>query len=101
MRALDETAGNNASHSPWSVGIAARHEAYYHRLSVDMAVGLYLFRQMGYNAKEIEKPYYERIGLFYTFPKMNHIKLGCSVKAHLTKADYTELIVSVPFRIGR
>lgn len=101
VRKLDEAAGNNVSHSPWSVGIAARHEAYYHRLSVDMAVGLYLFRQMGYNAKEIEKPYYERIGLFYTFPKMNHIKLGCSVKAHLTKADYTELIVSVPFRIGR
>ena len=64
-----------------------------------MALGIYLHRQMGANAKEIEQPYYERIGVFYTFPKLGHIKLGASVQAHRTKADLTELMLSVPVKL--
>ncbi len=48
-----------------------------------MALGVYLYRHMGASAKEIEKPYYERIG----------------IKAHLTKADLTEIVISLPFRL--
>lgn len=99
VRDLDEAAGVHTQHSPWSIGISARHEVYYHNLSLDMALGIYLHRQMGANAKEIEQPYYERIGVFYTFPKLGHIKLGASVQAHRTKADLTELMVSIPVKL--
>ena len=85
--------------SPWSIGISARHEVYYHNLSLDMALGIYLHRKMGANAKEVEQPYYERIGVFYTFPKLGNIKLGASVQAHRTKADLTELMISVPVKL--
>lgn len=85
--------------SPWSIGISARHEVYYHNLSLDMALGIYLHRKMGAHAKEVEQPYYERIGVFYTFPKFGNIKLGASVQAHRTKADLTELMISVPVKL--
>lgn len=95
---LDEAAGLHERHSPWSVGIAARHEVYYHNLSLDMALGYYLYRHMGANAREVEQPYYERIGIFYTFPRLGGLRIGGSVKAHRTKADLTELIVAFPIR---
>lgn len=99
VRDLDEAAGRTVSHSPWSIGISARHEVYYHNLSLDLALGIYLHRQMGSNAKEVEQPYYERVGVFYTFPKLGHLKIGASVQAHRTKADLTELQVSFPVRL--
>ena len=60
-----------------------------------MALGVYLYRHMGASAKEIEKPYYERIGIFYTIPRLHHLRVGCSVKAH----DLTEIVISLPFRL--
>ena len=101
VRELDEAAGHHVSHSPWSLGISAKHEAYYHNLSVDMALGFYLYRQMGVSAKAVEQPYYERVGVFYTFPTLGHVKLGASVQAHRTKADLTELVVSIPILFKR
>lgn len=98
VRELDEAAGHDVKHSPWSVGIAAKHEVYYHNLSLDMALGFYLYRHMGVNAKEIEQPYYERIGVFYTFPTLGNLKVGASVQAHRTKADLTEMVISIPLR---
>ena len=56
---------------------------------------------MGTHAKTIEKPYYERIGVFYTLPRFHHMKVGLCVNAHRTKADLTELIVSIPIRLSR
>lgn len=87
--------------SPWSVGVAVKHNAYYGRLSVNMSLGYYLYRHMGTNAKTIEKPYYERIGVFYAFPRLGGLSVGASVKAHLTKADLTEVVVSYPIRSRR
>ena len=81
--------------SPWSVGIGIRHEVFYQRLSLAMGAGYYVYRNMGEMAKELEKPYYERIGLFYNIPKTK-IKIGGQVKAHLAKADLTEFTISVP-----
>lgn len=99
VRDMDEAAGRTVSHSPWSIGISARHEVYFHQLSLDMALGFYLHRQMGAHAKEVEQPYYEQIGIFYTFPKLGNIKIGASVQAHRTKADLTELAVSIPIKL--
>lgn len=96
---LDAAAGRTARHDPWSLGLAAKHQAYYHNLSVAMSIGVYLYRHMGYQAKEIETPYYERIGLHYTFPSLGGLELGINVKAHKTKADFTEFVVSFPLAL--
>ena len=98
VASLDAAQGYTDRHSPWSVGIAAKHEVFYHRLSLAMSLGFYLHRQMGHQAKIIEKPYYERIGLKYEIPRLGGLSIGCMVKAHLTKADYTELTLSYPLR---
>ncbi len=94
---IDLQQGHQLKHSPWSVGVAARHRVYYHHLSLDMSLGYYLYRHMGDNARLVETPYYERIGLHYSFPSLHHLTIGIDVKAHKTKADYTEIVVSYPF----
>ena len=99
VRDLDEQAGNDVPHSPWSVGLSASHNVYYHNASLQMTLGYYLYREMGSNAKEIEKPYYERIGLYYTFPTLSDLTLGVSLNAHKTKADFTELVISYPIKL--
>lgn len=97
---LDRAAGETCGHSPWSVGISAKHVVFYHNLSLDMALGFYLFRQMGASAKVIERPYYERIGISYSFPRLGGLRIGASVNAHFTKADFTEIVVGIPFRLS-
>lgn len=92
-------AGKGFKHSPWSFGLSAKHAVYYHNLSLDMALGYYLFREMGASAKQLEKPYYEHIGLHYTFSSFRDLNIGVNVKAHLTKADFTELVISYPIRL--
>ena len=96
---LDQQAGHNLRHSPFSFGLAAKHEAHYGRLSLAMSLGVYLYRRMGANAKINETPYYERIGLHYALPWLNGLTVGVNVKAHKTKADLTEVVVGVPIRL--
>lgn len=98
---MDEADGYEEKHSRWSLGISAKHSAFYHNLAVSTVLGWYLYRHMGHNAKEVEKPYYEQVGLSYSFPALQGLTIGFSIKAHLTKADYTELLLSMPFRLGR
>jgi len=99
VKAFDEAAGYTLSHSPWSVGIAAKHQVYYHNWSMGMSFGWYLYRRMGQNAGIIEKPYYERIGIHYSIPSLGGLSIGANVKAHLTKADFTEVVIAYPFRL--
>lgn len=99
---LDSEQGyTGEKHSPWSVGIAAKHEAYYGRFSARMGVGVYLYRHMGYAARVDEGPkwLYERVGLFYSFPSLHNASIGFSVNAHATKADFTEIVVSYPIKL--
>lgn len=98
---MDRQQGHTISHSPWSVGIAAKHNVYYHNISLAMSLGYYLYREMGHNASINEKPYYERIGLHYTFPSLGGLTIGCNVKAHLTKADLTEFVISYPIKFKK
>lgn len=90
--------GYNDKLSPWSVGLSIRHEVFYHRLSLPMSLGFYVYRNMGEMAKELEKPYYETIGLSYRIPGIEW-KIGGRVKAHLAKADLTEFTISIPLTI--
>lgn len=85
--------------SPWSLGIAIKHEAFYGRLSARVGLGYYLYRRMGTLAKSVEQSYYERVGLFYTLDKRSGLAIGFNINAHKTKADFTELAVSIPIRL--
>lgn len=85
--------------SPWSVGMALRHQAHFGRLSVRMGIGFYLFRRMGTAARAVETPYYEHIGLFYSLTRHTGPAIGISVFAHKTKADFTMLQLTVPVRL--
>lgn len=86
-------------YSRWSVGIAAKHEVFYHQWSIAMSIGYYLFRHQGFKPEALEQPYYERVGLYYTFSRLGNVRLGFNVKAHRTRADYTEICITVPVRL--
>lgn len=96
IRQLDQAAGHTGErHSPWSVGIAAKHEVWWHQFALTMSLGVYLYRHMGFTARDEEKPYYERIGIKYEIPHMHGLTIGANVKAHLTKADQTEITLGI------
>ena len=84
---------------PVSIGIAAKHEVFYGPLSVQMSIGGYPYRHMGKWARELEGSVYERIGVNWQFKQLGGVKLGFNVKAHETKADHTELVISYPTTI--
>ncbi|WP_449034290.1 acyloxyacyl hydrolase [Prevotella sp.] len=95
-----ENGHTDEKHSPWSASIEARHEVYYENVSVRLTLGYYLYRHMGYSANHgLEYPYHEQVGVFYSFPKLKGLTLGFSVNAHATKADFTELQLSIPVRL--
>lgn len=98
---IDRMQGNDVKHSPWSIGLSAKHRVYFHNLALHLSLGYYLYRHMGHNAKQVETPYYEHIGLHYSFPSLGHLTVGIDVKAHKTKADYTELVVAYPITIAK
>lgn len=93
---LDREAGQTQErHSPWSVGVAARHEVWWRQFALTMSLGVYLYRHMGFTARTEEKPYYEHIGVKYVIPHTHDLSVGARVKAHLTKADLTEIFVGI------
>ena len=96
---LEKKEGNNIDCKPWSFGIAGKHETFFHNLSVNVALGTYLYRRMGSIDRELGGRIYERIGVNYSFPSLNGLKLGINVKAHTTRADFTELVITYPFRL--
>lgn len=95
VAAMDQAAGSTRPHSPWSVGISGRHTVYYHRFRLDMSLGWYLYRHAGDDARVNEKRYYERIGVHYALPWVEGLVIGVNVKAHRTKADLTEVALSM------
>ena len=98
---VDKANNHDDKHSPWSLGLAAKHEAYFHNLALHVSLGAYLYREMGYRAKFIEKRYYETVGLRYAFPSLANLAVGFKVKAHYLKADYTELNIALPVVLGK
>ncbi len=88
--------GHIAAYNRWSVGVSAQHEVFYHDLSVRMALGWYLHHDARERVSEMEKRYYENIGVFYTFRHFIGLKVGVNVKAHKTKADFSSLRVVIP-----
>lgn len=85
--------------SKWSFGIAAKHEAFFRRLSMQIALGWYLSRPLNdFSNTDEEYPFYERVGLRYNLPILNNsITVGYNIYAHLTKAYGTEFVIN--FRV--
>lgn len=81
----------------WSFGIAAKHEVYFRRLSMQIALGWYLSRPFNECSNTADEyPYYERVGLRYNLPLFkNCISVGYNIYAHLTKAYGTELVIGI------
>lgn len=79
----------------WSFGLAAKHEVYFRRISMKMALGWYLSRPFNeYSNTADEYPFYERVGLRYNLPILNDcISVGYDIYAHITKAYGTELVI--------
>lgn len=90
---------SKSKYSPWSTGIALKHEVYFGQLLCQIGIGYYFHREMGHYAKGVEKPYYERVGVSYAFKQLGGLRLGFNVKAHFTKADYTELLLTMPIKL--
>lgn len=85
-------------HHRWSAGLALKHEAFYGRVSMYLHFGFYLFRRRGYYQTLDETPYYERIGVRYRLPfDQNHWSIAVGIKAHKTKADFSEVTLSRRF----
>ena len=87
--------GERPKQVQWSLGLAAKHEVFFRRMSMQMAVGYYLSRLFNeYSNTTEEYPFYERIGLRYNLPILNNnISVGYNIYAHLTKAYGTELVI--------
>ena len=102
-KTIEKMDGENSpyKHHPWSTGIALKHEVYFEQLICQIGIGYYLNREMGYFADIVEKPYYERVGVSYAFKKLGGLRLGFNIKAHLTKADYTELLLTMPITVKK
>ena len=81
--------------SKWSFGIAAKHEVFFRRISMQVALGWYLSRPFNdFSNPADEYPFYERVGLRYNLPWLdNSISVGYNIYAHLTKAYGTELVI--------
>ena len=92
---IQNSKADRSNLTPWSFGLAAKHEVFFRHLSMQMAIGYYLSRPFNkYSNTTEEYPFYERIGLRYNLPIMNNgISIGYNIYAHLTKAYGTELVI--------
>lgn len=94
---IDQEHQTGHKHSPFSLGVALRHEAYYRHWAATISLGAYLYRRMGATAEWEEKPYYERVGIRYYAQEGASWYVGAEVKAHSTKADFAEVVVGYRF----
>ena len=87
--------GNRPDKVKWSFGLAAKHEVFFRRISMQIALGWYLSRPLNeYSNTTEEYPFYERVGLRYNLPWLgNSLSVGYNIYAHLAKAYGTELVI--------
>lgn len=87
-----------ARYSPFSLGLALRHEANYGPWAFYVALGYYLHRQVGHNQVFDETPYYERVGMRFAPRSWRGLSVAAGVKAHKTKADFVEIGLGYTWR---
>ncbi|MDR2084192.1 MAG: acyloxyacyl hydrolase [Bacteroidales bacterium] len=82
-------------YNPLSVGLSINQEVYYKNLSLFVAVGYYVYRELGLQKKE---KFYQRAGFRYYLPPTNSVFMGISIKAHkFCTADYLEFSIGYKF----
>jgi len=101
IRDIDEEFGIDTPHNPWAVALDLKHTFFYGNVSLALGAGVYLYRQLGDFSRRNDPFYFNRIGVHYTIPKLHNLTAGIEVKAHLTKADFTELVISYPLHLHR
>lgn len=95
--------GAHRTFSPFSLGVALKHESYYGRLASYVHLGYYLYRETGRLPSSDETRYYERVGLRYrlgriTLGERHHgLTLSVGIKAHKLKADFAEIGIGWDF----
>ena len=99
---IQNAAADRSDLTKWSFGIAAKHEVFFRRISMQVALGWYLSRPLNNISNTTEEyHFYEGVGLRYNLPIWdNSISVGYNIYAHLTKAYGTELVLDfkLPFR---
>ena len=101
LRSMDHAKGIVRNHSPWSIALDAKHTFFYGNVSLALGGGVYLYKELGDFAHRHELPVFNRIGVHYTMPALHNLTAGIEVKAHLSKADFAELVISQPIILKR
>lgn len=101
IRDIDAEKGINCEHNPWEIALDVKHTLFYGNVSFALGGGIYLYKHMGDYSNRHDPIFFNRIGVHYTFPKLHDLTAGIEVKAHLTKADFAEFVVSMPLRLKK
>ena len=87
----------HSKYNSWSTGLAFTQEVYYNNLALALALGYYLYRDLGFR-KQYESPIYQRVGLRYYLPAIGNLFCGFSIKGHqFHLAEYIELAIGKKF----
>ena len=95
----DEEKGIDCAHHPWAVALDVKHTLFYGNVSLALGGGVYLYKEWGDFSRRKDLFFFNRIGVHYTIPKLHNLTAGIEVKAHLSKADFAEFVVSMPLRL--
>ena len=101
LRDIDIEKAIDCRHSPWTVAIDLKHTFFYGNVSLALGAGVYLYHEMGDFSRRHDSFYFNRIGVHYTIPQLHNLTAGIEVKAHLTKADFAEFVVSYPIELRK
>ena len=99
IRNLDYKKNVTSKYSPWAFSLSAKKTFFYKNISLALGLGIYVYRRMGDFSDRHDPFFFNRIGVHYSIPKLNGLTAGIEVKAHMTKADFTEFVVSYPISI--
>lgn len=82
-------------YSPHIMGLSLRHEWFYHHMSLNVGLGVYLKKQSGYTASLRESRIYQTVSLRYSIPYThNRLFLGYTIKAHkFSRVDNAQIIL--------
>lgn len=99
IRDIDTEKGVDCKHNPWIIALDVKHTLFYGNVSFALGGGVYLYKNIGDFSNRKDPFFFNRIGVHYTIPQLHNLTAGIEVKAHLTKADFAELVVSMPIRL--
>ncbi|MBO4429828.1 MAG: acyloxyacyl hydrolase [Bacteroidaceae bacterium] len=99
IRNIDTEKGIDCQHNPWIIAVDAKHTLFYGNVSLALGGGVYLYKHLGDYSNRKDPFFFNRIGVHYTIPQLHNLTAGIEVKAHLTKADFAELVISWPIRL--